>query len=406
MKKISFCLICIFTGLYIIQCGSTPEEPVSEAEQPLKPSPEPTALTEKLTISRISTSIEVLSNVISPNSDGIKDKIAFRITPDIVEKLTKWKIGYKHIQSGIIYKETSGESAPPESIGWDGFDDKEVANEGSYVAVLTAEYTGLTKPFVTESAPFMLDTTPPVLTYSMNPQPFSPDGDRVEDQVTLSFTAEDASEIYKWQIDIYDEEGELFHRLSGLGFPKEEIIWDGISASGYIVEMASFYKTVLTVTDIGGNTSNLEKTLSVDVLLRKTKDGRFKIKTADIIFEPYMLDFTKIGPKIIKSNKYSLSLLKRLLSRYKQYKIQIEGHAVMPQSKLANKKTFDKENKKVLIPLSKGRAEAVKKALIEFGIDGDRIVTKGLGAEYPLVPHDDLKNRWMNRRVEFYLLKE
>jgi outer membrane protein OmpA-like peptidoglycan-associated protein len=77
----------------------------------------------------------------------------------------------------------------------------------------------------------------------------------------------------------------------------------------------------------------------------------------------------------------------------------------MPRDKLKSEKLFNQYNKDVLIPLTKERAEVVKHALIDLGIDGSRIKADGIGASRPLVPHNDFKNRWKNRRVEFYLVK-
>jgi len=50
--------------------------------------------------------------------------------------------------------------------------------------------------------------------------------------------------------------------------------------------------------------------------------------------------------------------------------------------------------------LSQKRAEAVKKILVKFGISPDRIVAKGYGEAYPLVPNTNDTNRALNRRVE------
>lgn len=55
--------------------------------------------------------------------------------------------------------------------------------------------------------------------------------------------------------------------------------------------------------------------------------------------------------------------------------------------------------------LSERRAASVRAALIERGIDGDRLVTRGFGERRPLAPNDTPAGRASNRRVEF-MLKE
>ena len=51
--------------------------------------------------------------------------------------------------------------------------------------------------------------------------------------------------------------------------------------------------------------------------------------------------------------------------------------------------------------LSQRRAEAVRKHLIESGIDGERIVAKGYGEDNPKFPNDTKRGRRLNRRIEF-----
>lgn len=56
------------------------------------------------------------------------------------------------------------------------------------------------------------------------------------------------------------------------------------------------------------------------------------------------------------------------------------------------------------LTLSSERATAVKNALVERGIEGDRLVAVGYGESRPLVPNDDEKNKALNRRVEVRII--
>jgi OOP family OmpA-OmpF porin len=56
----------------------------------------------------------------------------------------------------------------------------------------------------------------------------------------------------------------------------------------------------------------------------------------------------------------------------------------------------DEYNKK----LSLKRAQAVKNILVKYGINPNRIIIKGYGKKYPLVPNTTSTNRALNRRVE------
>ncbi len=70
-----------------------------------------------------------------------------------------------------------------------------------------------------------------------------------------------------------------------------------------------------------------------------------------------------------------------------------------------DKEKADKEEREVLIPLSKERAENIKQALVGKGIAAARIGTIGRGSTDPLVPFSDKDNQWKNCRVEIILRK-
>ncbi|MGD0727263.1 MAG: hypothetical protein ABSB63_17050 [Spirochaetia bacterium] len=52
------------------------------------------------------------------------------------------------------------------------------------------------------------------------------------------------------------------------------------------------------------------------------------------------------------------------------------------------------------------RADAVKKALVDRGLDAEKLTTDGVGASDQLVPDSNIKDRWQNRRVALFLEKE
>lgn len=88
----------------------------------------------------------------------------------------------------------------------------------------------------------------------------------------------------------------------------------------------------------------------------------------------------------------SRPVLKEIASTLKQHAdltILIEGHTDNVGSPTSN------------LALSDARAAAVKTALVgEFGVDGSRITTKGLGDTKPSVPNTTSAGRAQNRRVE------
>ena len=88
----------------------------------------------------------------------------------------------------------------------------------------------------------------------------------------------------------------------------------------------------------------------------------------------------------------SRPVLKEIASTLKQHadlRILIEGHTDNVGSAAGN------------LALSEARAAAVKGALVaEFGVDGNRVTTKGFGDTKPSVPNTTATGRAQNRRVE------
>jgi len=77
------------------------------------------------------------------------------------------------------------------------------------------------------------------------------------------------------------------------------------------------------------------------------------------------------------------------LKKYADLKVLIEGHTDNVGSAASNQ------------TLSDARAAAVKAALVgDFGVDADRVSTKGLGDTRPAVPNTTAVGRAQNRRVE------
>jgi outer membrane protein OmpA-like peptidoglycan-associated protein len=56
--------------------------------------------------------------------------------------------------------------------------------------------------------------------------------------------------------------------------------------------------------------------------------------------------------------------------------------------------------------LAKKRANAIKKYLIDLGVDGNRLITVAYGSKVPVLPNTSEENKARNRRIEFKLNRE
>lgn len=79
------------------------------------------------------------------------------------------------------------------------------------------------------------------------------------------------------------------------------------------------------------------------------------------------------------------------LQQYPQRKVLIEGHTDSTGSSSLNQELSDR------------RANAVRTALIDRGISGDRVTTRGYGSLFPVADNDSATSRQLNRRVEIIL---
>jgi outer membrane protein OmpA-like peptidoglycan-associated protein len=314
--------------------------------------------------------------------------------------VTSWEIAINDSNKNPVFNEKKQGTLPDKYI-WDGKTNiaKVTAPEGSYTATLTVHtVNGVTT--IVESKPFVIDLTPPDITVTRNKEIFSPDGDGVEDTITFSFPKSyDKTGIKKWKLVITNPMTKKeFISFEGEGAPTKEIIWNGLGAKGQLVESATEYPIKIIAEDLVGNISEKVLTpVSVDILIMKLDDGRYKIKISNIGFQAESAQMTP-G----KGNEEILNLLVKALKKFPDYKILIEGYANKYREGL---------NEKQAQKLSDQRSIVISSKLVALGIAKDRISVIGKGFENPIIPlrpkmtKEEIEEMEINRRVEFYLSK-
>jgi len=101
-----------------------------------------------------------------------------------------------------------------------------------------------------------------------------------------------------------------------------------------------------------------------------------------------------VNKDIVKPESYgTLKEISTILNEVPDVKVKIIGFTDSDGADAAN------------LDLSKRRAASVKNELVKsFGVNGDRLVTDGLGEGQPVAPNDTPANKALNRRVEFLKL--
>ncbi|MBM4172105.1 MAG: OmpA family protein, partial [Ignavibacteria bacterium] len=122
----------------------------------------------------------------------------------------------------------------------------------------------------------------------------------------------------------------------------------------------------------------------MNMLDKLYKDGR-------IVSHGILFDVNKATIK--PQSMGTINEIVKALKQDSKIKLSIEGHT--------DSDGDDKLNQK----LSEQRAESVKKALIDQGIDAVRLQTKGLGESKPIDNNTTPEGKANNRRVEFVLVK-
>ena len=131
--------------------------------------------------------------------------------------------------------------------------------------------------------------------------------------------------------------------------------------------------------------SQLETQLR-DLNAKKTDRG-LVVTLGDVLFDTNQAQLKSGGVR-------SVEKLGIFLKQYPQRRALVEGFTDSVGSEGTNQN------------LSARRADAVRAALVNLGVSGDRIATQGYGEAYPVAGNDSAGGRQMNRRVEIVLSAE
>ena len=342
-------------------------------------------------------------SAIRPERNQSSNLVNFAIRLSLTDGISNWKLELKD-NKGSVQRTFSGTTQAPTVQGWNGLNEQGEIVEGVYTPELTVNY--VRGDVVKASATTVLvDITGPELTFVSTPEYFSPDNDGENDMLFINLTARDASPIASWVVEIREPPqpnaaAVTFRKIEGRGTPAARITWDGKSDKGELVQSAMFYPYTFTATDALGNSSKVEGRIGVDVLVIREGD-RLKIQIPSIQFRPNYADFVDLPKEVVDENNRILRRIAQILNQFRDYRVQVEGHANATQPVGAAR---DREEP-TLKSISEARARAIVDMLVRNGVARNRLTASGMGGSKPIVAFEDRDNWWKNRRVEFYLIK-
>ena len=104
------------------------------------------------------------------------------------------------------------------------------------------------------------------------------------------------------------------------------------------------------------------------------------------------IQFEYNSSALTEDSESGIQMLLEFLQRNPDLKVELAGHTDNVGSDSYNLK------------LSSERAEVVRQALVDKGIDATRLTAKGYGATRPLVPNDSEEHQSVNRRTEMIII--
>ncbi|TVR92992.1 MAG: hypothetical protein EA428_02815 [Spirochaetaceae bacterium] len=345
---------------------------------------------------------------ISTRAEAEDTVVPMRIEYEAEDLIEEMRLEVRDSQGRVVASRVSRTAF--DSYTWSGRNNAGApVSDGVYTVDLRVSYLNGAVSEVLEQGPIVVDSTRPSVALGdqvaieINPRPFAPENMGRQEELTLELGVRAGIVVQSWEVDIRDRTGRTFYKFSGTGNPPAELMWDGRSADGELVQSAELYRAVFTVNDRSGAVERAETTIEIDILVIEDGDV-LRIVVPSIQFPPNSADLFGVSDEDMDRNFHTLRRIAAILTQYNSRDIVIEGHAAHVYFR-ASDPLHRQEHVGVLVPLSAARAEQVRRALIILGLDRDRMSTVGIGGSRPVVPHSNREEVWKNRRVEFIMVR-
>ncbi len=239
----------------------------------------------------------------------------------------------------------------------------------------------------TANSAFEFITDVPLVSTTLQPRLFSPDGDGVNDDLLFETSVRAKNPISNWELRIMrsepgDVDIEVF-RTGGKGVP-DRYIWKGTRDGKVVVDSATnYYAELYVIDEKGGRGESGRLNFKTDIFVNRTERGMM-IDITSIKFEPDK-------SVLLEENYPIIQTIRQFLLKYPEYRVVVEGHAHFSGPAAWS------------YTLSQRRAQAVADYLISLGMEKDRLIVQGMGEALPRT--FEAGEDPLNRRVSFILIR-
>ena len=327
----------------------------------------------------------------SPNQDGIKDTIIFKLFPGMEKKIEEWKINIVNLQKPEKYKWQYESSAPiPTSILWDGQNqnkNKEYLPDGDYSVTLEINPNS-SKKQESNSKKFSINSKKPYIKFKIKGDHFTPDGDGDEDILeifpevkNLSFKTWKVSIVENYLLENGQEKKRTLKRWSGFYDLPNKFIWDGISDDGILTTSLSNFSIYFSFRNELNESKIYEvKNFNTGILISQITKQDFKINIPEhvlrVMSDTAISNLKSIIPYSFSNYHFQIQSHSKVYGDNKRNKIKTES-----RSKEINDKLFYKNK---------------TKEIVNF---------QGCGEIYTIFIEDDQYKQEKNDRIEILISK-
>lgn len=263
--------------------------------------------------------------------------------------------------------------------------------DGKYRAKLTFRLNN--EQIESPISSFILDSTPPQVSWKTSSDMFTPDGDFHDDTILFSGDYHDFSRIDSWLLQVYicpDLEKSpvtLYRSFRGRNFFPETIRWSGVGDMDQDLKSNEFLEFRFFVKDKAGNVSGIINGKFKTGILVKNFDAEGKILKIQIPEQRFFrnqTELTSIGKSVLRDFLGSLD-------RYAWYHIHLESHVSFPGVEEENLDLTEKRSKNIFQYLS-GKVKKDR-----------RMDYRGFGESEMIEIKDDPFVHYRNSRIEITL---